>query len=201
MDVEGAQAWSLICTNGNASLGGVDTHFMRPERFDDNFDTIMDCLSEECNDFATEFFEKNITGGFPLPKVAGLPSFWKRCLALWSCEFLMIEMAQVDLAHRRMGIGKHMVETVLAEAKKRHATLAFVRPSQVTHDLESSESLLNIGKSKSEKEAIFDANIERAIKFWRAMGFYRMGRSEWFCYFMDSTDWARETAEKHDLDP
>lgn len=100
-----------------------------------------------------------------------------------------------------MGVGKYMVETIFSEAKKRGALWVLGKPAELVEDPGSSRYVHKIDKTDEVKKAMIEDNVAKATKFWRAMGFRRVGTSEWFCYAMDPEHPARQLAAKDDFDP
>jgi hypothetical protein len=48
---------------------------------------------------------------------------------------------------------------------------------------------------------VFKSKKAEAVAFWRAMGFRRIGSSQWFCYAMDPEHLSCHLAIEDDFDP
>ncbi|KAK3376954.1 hypothetical protein B0T24DRAFT_233275 [Lasiosphaeria ovina] len=90
-------------------------------------------------------------------------------------DLLLVENIRVEPAWRRSGLGRRLVEAVLAktQAKTAGRFFALARPSWLisngaqTHD-------------KAKQQALV------AERFWRSAGFRRVGTSSWFAYAPDA---------------
>ncbi|CAG8970644.1 hypothetical protein HYALB_00003398 [Hymenoscyphus albidus] len=199
-ELEGVKVLRVECAINNLSLGTVQARLLRRDRFLDSFWDTMDACSQDCGDLASTIFTKN---GHLKPKWV---SSQYKGTGVWDVEdflypFLVIENIQVNPNHRRAGIGRYMVQVILQEAEKRGACFSCTWPTELGDSPESSSSLLHYQRPEGEKGAIYNGNVARAIGFWRAMGFRRIGTSHWFCLHEFEDHPSRRLAPEDDFGP
>ena len=96
--------------------------------------------------------------------------FWNASLSMDKDDFLVVEVINVALSHRRIGIGRKMAEELLKLAETQGAEYAFVWPMDLHAAQDLSYNQKRIDPSL-ESETIFEANKAKAVRFWRSIGF------------------------------
>ncbi|MCJ1254661.1 hypothetical protein MMC24_002476 [Lignoscripta atroalba] len=129
----------------------------------------------------------------------------KKGSGVWGSEtdegsILLFELVLVKEDHRKKGIGKSLVEEIWEKAKEMDPDCGFAF-AWATH--------LNVGEARRDARDLSSAdrlnlhrqNTAKAVAFWRALGFRRVGSSEWFCLAKDPLHPSRTLAAIDDYDP
>jgi GNAT superfamily N-acetyltransferase len=185
------------CVEGGERIGSVRGLLLTPPIWELDFYEYMDPISGDCADLAINLFDQ--LGQLKEMWISDLETkgsgIWDHRLD-YQCQFLVIEIADVKLAHRREGLGRCMVDALLKTAVSHGgAEYSFVWSTQ----LNSAEDAARDGDS--DYLAKWDANKARADAFWRSMGFRRVGASKWLCRAMDENDPSHALAAEDDFDP
>lgn len=199
---EVVNVWSIMDTTGRVGHPGLVTgHVVNRDMAlaCDGFLTAMDSLGTECRFLAHTIFDDRAQ---LLPKwISGTrdgSGIWDSRLN--TGNFLVIETAKVAEHSRGNGIGSCMVSQLLQKAKDRDIDWVFVWPHRVLEEglpLNSNESIACAPQMPHYRSA--DRNEkERTIKFWKSMGFRRIGRSHWFCYAVADDDPSRNLSVEGD---
>ncbi|KAJ3051992.1 hypothetical protein HK097_007002 [Rhizophlyctis rosea] len=104
---------------------------------------------------------------------------------------LLIEYMRVPPEERGQGLGTCLARRLLEAMKGKYAWV-LVRPGWLGADLE--------GFSDDEAEVTGKANMEGAIRFYRKLGFRRIGRSKWLALAADPRHRAHEISPNDDVD-
>ncbi|PWY67811.1 hypothetical protein BO83DRAFT_95840 [Aspergillus eucalypticola CBS 122712] len=129
----------------------------------------------------------------------------RRGLGIWQDElsegdFLIIETATVLKKARRQGIGRQLVMDMIQKATKLDTNVRFVfaYPSclHMAEDLQE-----RTGKTKKERFGMADARTALAIRFFRQLGFHRIGISHWFALSIDINHLSRTISIADDPEP
>ena len=117
---------------------------------------------------------------------------------------LILQLVFVAKEFRRQGVASLLLQSVIENAKRRtektkkgKVKFVVVFPVVVKQAFEKEIER----KTEAEKDEIEHVNYERAIKFYRAMGFRRIGCSKWFSLALDPGHKSRQVAAEDDLDP
>jgi GNAT superfamily N-acetyltransferase len=113
---------------------------------------------------------------------------------------LILGFLFVKWEFRNQGVARTIIEALLERARKVKGgeRLMAVYPGVVWPDLESDEEWN--GKTATEKEEIVSMAYEKAVRFYRAVGFRRIGRSKWFGLVLDERHTSRRIALKDDVE-
>ena len=171
----------------------IDKFMIAKSRRD--FYSVMDAAGPSCSDLAVTIFDK--LGSVKTKWTTDLElkgsRIWDQALS--HDNLLVIESNNVHMDYRRNMIGGKMVEAIVEEGINQKAEHVFVWVTQLNSAQDASEV------DDPSSEEVFQANKARAIAFWRAMRFRRIGGSHWFGYAMDPADSSRRLAAEEDFDP
>jgi GNAT superfamily N-acetyltransferase len=129
----------------------------------------------------------------------------RRGLGIWQTElsegnFLIIETVTVLRKARRRGIGRRLVMDMIQKAVGMDDDVRFVFAYPTClhrgEDLEERK-----GKTKRERFDMADAQKAIAIRFFRKLGFRRIGISHWFAFSIDANHRSRNISIDEDPDP
>jgi GNAT superfamily N-acetyltransferase len=129
-------------------------------------------------------------------------------LGLWDNELgnsgvLILHFVFVEKEFRRQGLARLLLQSIIEDTKKRTGNTGkgvvkflVVFPAVVKDDFEDELE----GKTATEKKDIEKKHYDRAVAFYRAMGFRRIGISKWFGLALDPQHRSRQVAIEDDLD-
>ncbi|KAK5788438.1 hypothetical protein VI817_009396 [Penicillium citrinum] len=120
---------------------------------------------------------------------------------LSSGNFLLIESVSVAQKHRGSGIGRNIVLNLIEKAQglDNDVRFVFAYPSCL-HEGEDFQE--RDGKTKDERIKMADAQTANAIRFFRALGFRRIGLTNWFAFSIkDVNHPSRGLSSQDDPDP
>jgi len=173
---------------------------IRRGKIHDDFYAEMEQPSRETSMLAFDLFDRY---GRLRPEFKTHPII--RGTGVWGQEIdrgdiLLIEEIFVNQACRRQQLGRKMVEAILALVRpKTRSFVAFVRPNLLTlHDIELEWDSLQSEAAKDETE---DRERDRAVMFYRSLGFRRVGSTIWFAMACDNEHPSRKLASTEDFDP
>ncbi len=112
----------------------------------------------------------------------------------------LVERVSVDKHWRRKGIGAKLVMNVWRKAKKLNPELRFGF-AWATQLNDTDRRLELAGKPKAERRAAFHRNEATASKFWRSLGYRRVGSTVWFGFAADPVHASRKVSATDDFDP
>lgn len=184
-DYEASDAFSVLqleAKHADSIVGSIFSRFVRKEEisekiFDEgvDFQLEMDDPSEDCSNLARTLFDHE---GLLQDRWADDPILmgsgaWSDELSQYAAGFLVLEEVFIEKEWRRKGLGKRMVGDIMREAEKRGADFVFAWPTQLNYK-EDAWRFMSPGE---ERAKILDANRVKAISFFRALGFRRIGAS------------------------
>lgn len=128
----------------------------------------------------------------------------KKGSGVWGDEvdagsFLLVETVRVNKDWRRKGIGARLVLNLWRTAKKAnpHLQFAFAWATQLNFEVRDQVE----GKSKAERDVIFDENEAIAVALFRSVGYRRVGSTVWFCFAADPDHPSHRIASADDFNP
>lgn len=114
-------------------------------------------------------------------------------------DILLIEEVKINKDYRRQGLGRRMMESIftLVQAKT-WLFLAFAWPTCLrSGDFNREWDALQDDASRNELE---DREHDRAVMFFRSLGFRRVGSTKWFATSSESDHPSRKLASTDDFD-
>lgn len=129
----------------------------------------------------------------------------RRGLGVWQNElskgnFLVIEAATVMRKARRQGVGRQLVMDMIQKATILESDVRFVFAYPTC--LHMGEDLQErAGKTTKERVEMADSQAKVAIRFFRQLGFRRIGISHWFAFSVDANHPSRTISIADDPDP
>ncbi|KAK4693367.1 hypothetical protein P7C71_g4021, partial [Lecanoromycetidae sp. Uapishka_2] len=126
----------------------------------------------------------------------------KKGTGVWGQELdygriLLIETLLVHENHRREGYGKKLFDLMWAQAQKRAFNCAYA--SMWATVINDRNEIFNDGPfPNSESEKIYEEKLNVLEAFWRALGFRRIGTSQYFCYARHNSHPSRLLASEQD---
>jgi GNAT superfamily N-acetyltransferase len=187
---------TLSCFEGNNELGNVKGRMIHRDMIEPGeFHIVMDEESSDCSDLALTLFNHDgkVNRKWTVDEATKGSGVWTLRIG-WG-DFVVIETAEVAMTYRRKGMGRNMVQALLEEIKPWGVRHVYLWPTQLNSAPDAART------NGEEGEAKFAANKAKAIAFWRAMGFRRVGASHWFCYTMDPDHASHGLSAGDDLDP
>ncbi|KAJ9661194.1 hypothetical protein H2198_002138 [Neophaeococcomyces mojaviensis] len=127
----------------------------------------------------------------------------KRGSGVWGSEtdlgdILLIEKIQVQHEYRRLGLRTKTVEAILkAVRQKTENFFAVAGPASLTEEVEGRIKQA----SNSEKEAICQHENTIGRRFWRSIGFRRVGSTKFFAFAGDNHHKSHKLLAADDYDP
>ena len=131
-----------------------------------------------------------------------------RDLGPWDNELgnsgvLILHFVFVEKEFRRQGLTQLLLQNIIEDTKKRTGNTGkevvkflVVFPAVVKDDFEDELE----GKTAAEKKDIEKKHYDRAVAFYRDIGFRRIGISKWFGLALDPQHRSRQVAIEDDLD-
>jgi GNAT superfamily N-acetyltransferase len=92
-------------------------------------------------------------------------------------DVFVFNSCEVDAKHQRKSIGKNLVDAVLKVVKDSGIRYIFAAPEGFRM---GSDPMCEMVDKK-----VGGPDMEKALAFWRAVGFRRVGRSEWLGFAVD----------------
>lgn len=166
-------------------IGSCTAQLIRRETIRAAFWTEMDQPTQETQNLAFDLFDRygRLNPELYEHDVNKGTGVWGK--ELDHGDILLIDILQVDAAHRRCGIGRKLVSAILEKARKKVSDevgfFAIARPGFLWSELK-----LLRGNPEELNEAQ-DAAEKRALALFRSMGFRRIGTSSWLAW-TDSPD-------------
>ncbi|KAE9362951.1 hypothetical protein N431DRAFT_498779 [Stipitochalara longipes BDJ] len=115
---------------------------------------------------------------------------------------LILHFVFIEKEFRRQGLARILFQNLIDDAKERtgktgKGIVKFVTvfPAVVKQDFEELK-----GKTEAEKAVIKKIHYDTAVKFYRAVGFRRIGFSKWFGLALDPGHESHRVAIENDLD-
>lgn len=167
-------------------------YLIRRSRIADSFWNSMNKLEFEAADLAFEIFDRY---GCLQPNFKNHPI--KRGSGVWNDELndgdiLMIDDILVSRPNRRKGIGSKLVHAILdLSAKKSRVFFALTPPEYKIGEFE---------QEGSPNGASTELPIYKVPRFWRKLGFRRIGSSRWLGYTPDPNHPSHIIALEQDFD-
>lgn len=168
--------------SGEKQVGYCDGKLIRREDIRAKFRSAMEKPTEETCFLAFDLLDRH---GRLKPEFKNHPV--KKGSGVWSTgldgDIFLIEALEIDRQYRRLGQGSRLVKAMLERVREK--TLGFVAIARP--DLRSNEVPyeVNSRSAAGEKTAeLADRDISR--RFWRSLGFRRIGSSPWFGLASDS---------------
>ena len=126
----------------------------------------------------------------------------KKGSGVWGSEldngkFLEVEYIRVEKDFRRQGIAKKLVEELWESAKTKGCKFALAWGTNLNtrDDKETTKDM-----SKDDRYKHYRGIVAANVAFWRALGFRRVGSSDWFCLIKDSDHPAHGLSIQDDYD-
>ncbi|RYP67905.1 hypothetical protein DL769_005641 [Monosporascus sp. CRB-8-3] len=197
--------YGFIYHNASASseahqreIGSCTAKMVRRGRMSYNFHDEIEQPTEDLAQMGFTLFDrygrlKSESKEHPVKKGSGI---WGD--ELDTGDILLIERIYVGKPHRRLGQGRAVVSALLekARSKSRHF-FAITYPAALLTML--SDDVRNT--TDQEKDTTYDREKKIAVRFWRAMGFRRIGNSRWFALAGDAVHASHSLAAADDYDP
>ncbi|MCJ1366747.1 hypothetical protein MMC16_005877 [Acarospora aff. strigata] len=128
----------------------------------------------------------------------------KKGTGVWGNEvdegnILSVEMIMVDKEWRRKGVGAQLAKKIWRKARKSdsHLRFAFAWATQINSEVRNKLE----GKSKADRDALFDEKEAIAVSLFRSLGYRRVGSTVWFCFAADPEHASHRIAPADDFDP
>ncbi|PGG95941.1 hypothetical protein AJ79_09796 [Helicocarpus griseus UAMH5409] len=179
-------------------IGTCKAFLVRRDRTGPDFYDKMDEISRDTGMLALDVFEP--WGEFKEelktdPLKSGTQVWGEE---LGTMDFLYIEYLLVDKAYRCHGLGQKLVEYIQCEARKKSQEFTtIVWPSTLLSNLKGDLK----GKSESDCKDVFQLNRKYSIRYFRRLGFRRIGVTRWFGFSSDRNHPSRQLAAEEDYDP
>jgi GNAT superfamily N-acetyltransferase len=111
---------------------------------------------------------------------------------------LILGYLLVEKEFRRKGIARELIEVLIEKVRhsKGGVEFMFVKPGVIKTDCEEEQAQ----KSAEEREKIVQREYDNAVRFYRSVGFHRVGYSKWFCLAVDPEHASHRIAPGDDLD-
>ena len=115
-------------------------------------------------------------------------------------DMLLIEEIFVNQYYRRQRLGRRMIESLLTLAQqKTRSFVAFVRPTILRlHDLKLEWNSL---QDDAARNRMADREEDRAVMFYRSLGFRRVGSTIWFAMTSNNDHPSHRLASTEDFNP
>lgn len=188
-------------TKGNVKIGEAFGLLIRRDRIATSFYEEMEPPSEETMKLAIDIFDR-----YGRLKEEYISHPTRKGLGIWQEElntgnFFIVEKVTVKKKYRNRGIGQKLVKDILLKAARldENMRFAFAFPSC----LHTGEDLQDrAGKAKRVRFDMAHSQTVTAIKFFRALGFRRIGMSDWFALsYKDVNHPSFSIPAKEDPDP
>lgn len=195
----------------NQAIGRLDAKLIRRNQFLGSFAEVMEGPSEGTAKMALDLFDRY---GRLRPEFLEHP--FKKGSGIWGDELgsgnlLLLDEVTVNEAYRREGIVTKLVETVIQACRVRpDVFFALVHPgvlsTKANKQIARLHEQVNMD-SAAEREAFNDlvqhinTTLEvKATKFWRSVGFRRVGSSSWFALTSDASHPAHTLPAEKDFE-
>lgn len=196
---ENVESINLYITSGTGEerVGGIAVQFILGGICAD-FQEEMDAIDNDCATLASTIFDGS----------GGMLSKWiegpHKGNGVWAQRqggdnFMVMEKVMVNLPFRGKGQGRVMVDTLLDLARARGAKYVYTLPMQLNDAEDSSHRIAEADAAR--RSEVLAENKRKAVSFWRAMGFRRVGETSWFCYALDPAHPSHQLAAVNDFDP
>ncbi|KUL83473.1 hypothetical protein ZTR_10797 [Talaromyces verruculosus] len=188
-------------TKGNVKIGEAFGLLIRRDLIATSFYEKMEPPSEETMKLAIDIFDR-----YGRLKEEYISHPTRKGLGIWQEELntgnlFIVEKVTVKKKYRNRGIGQKLVKDILLKAARldENMRFAFAFPSC----LHAGEDLQDrAGKAKRVRFDMAHAQTVTAIKFFRALGFRRVGMSDWFALsYKDVNHPSFSIPAKEDPDP
>jgi GNAT superfamily N-acetyltransferase len=112
---------------------------------------------------------------------------------------LILGYLLVEKEFRRQGVARELIEALIEKLRqsKGGVEFMFVKPGVIKTDFEEEQAQ----KSMEEREKIEQREYDNAVRFYRSVGFRRVGYSKWFCLAVDPEHVSHRIAPEDDLNP
>jgi GNAT superfamily N-acetyltransferase len=112
---------------------------------------------------------------------------------------LILGYLLVEKEFRRQGVAGELIESLIEKLRqsKGGVEFMFVKPGVIKTDFEEEQAQ----KSVEEREQIEQREYDNAVRFYRSVGFRRVGYSKWFCLAVDPEHVSHRIAPEDDLNP
>ena len=163
----------------------------------DKFYTEMEEPAQELSELAFALFDR-----WGCLKSELRDQCFKKGSGVWGNEldngkFLEIEYLRVEKDFRRQGIAKKLVEELWETAKTKGCKFALAWGTNL-NTREDEEKTRDM--SKDDRYNHYRGIVAANVAFWRALGFRRVGSSEWFCLMKDPDHPAHKLSTQDDYD-
>jgi GNAT superfamily N-acetyltransferase len=182
-------------------LGGSFGLLVRRDHIAASFFEAMEPPSPETMQLACDLFDRH---GRLKDEIMYHPI--RKGLGIWQGElswgnFLIIESVSVMKSHRRGGVGRELVMDMIQKAMALNDDMRFIFAYPTC--LHEGENLQDrAGMTKRERYEMARAQTTVAICFFRALGFRRVGLSDWFALSnKDTNHISRTITAESDIDP
>jgi GNAT superfamily N-acetyltransferase len=112
---------------------------------------------------------------------------------------LILGYLLVEKEFRRQGVARELIEALIEKPRhsKSGVEFMFVKPGVIKPDFEEEQAQ----KSVDEREKIEQREYDNAVRFYRSVGFRRVGYTKWLCLAVDAEHVSHRIALEDDLDP
>ncbi|KAJ6069164.1 hypothetical protein N7499_011051 [Penicillium canescens] len=174
---------------------------VRRDRIGASFFESMEPPSSETMQLACDLFDRHgrLKDELMYHSIRKGLGIWKSELSLGN--FLIIESVSVTKNDRRGGIGRELVMDMIQKATALNDDIRFIFAYPTClHEGEDLQDRAGMNKSERYKMARTQTTI--AIRFFRALGFRRVGLSNWFALSSkDANHLSRTIPAENDIDP
>ncbi|MCJ1400991.1 hypothetical protein MMC11_004202 [Xylographa trunciseda] len=163
-----------------------------------NFYTEMEEPTQDLSDLAFTVFDR---WGCLKPEIRDHPV--KKGSGVWGKEIdkgriLVIEYLAVDKEFRRQGIAKKLFEDLWAKVKTTEPDCRFAMAwaTRLNHR-EDDDKVAEM--SAEDRYNYYQSGVESTVSFFRAIGFRRIGTTQWFCLAVDPEHPAAKLSAANDF--
>lgn len=180
-------------------IGSVRAFLIRPDRIYEDFRTEMDEVSEETSSLAFSLFDKygQVKSDFIDHPVKCGSGAWKR--EVGDGDLLLIELIKVDKEYRRRGLGARIMSDLLEKCRPKSEELIVIAQNAPLNHIIRDEVIDK--EDSAEFSLLREEHKDAGKRFWRSLGFRRIGSSQWFGYSFDPAHPSRLLSVTEDWDP
>jgi len=186
--------------DGDASVGGnlvavCDAKLIRRAHIRRTFWSEMAEPSEETSDLGFELFDRygRLSREHYDHKIGKGSGAWGE--ELNHGDMLLFESLHVERSRRHQGIGTKIVNAILDKVRaKSDNFFAFVGPGYLTRDMVGEGDRKEYSEMAEELSTI-------SLRFWRSLGFRRVGTSSWLAFTDNDSHPSRRLTAGEDWDP
>ncbi|KAK5048586.1 hypothetical protein LTR84_005677 [Exophiala bonariae] len=180
--------------------GYCNAKLIRRGQMRDDFYGEMEQPSRETSMLAFDLFDRygRLRSEFKTHPIIKGTGIWGQ--ELDGGDILLIEKVFVKNEHRRQGLGRKMIESLLTLAReKTWSFFAFAWPTVLRlHDFSQEyDSLVE----EAERDRLEEREHDRAVMFHRSLGFRRVGSTIWFALTPDVDHPSRQLSSMEDFNP